>query len=355
MDTPLWGKQTELARSNFPIANRPLDVRVARALATIKRHAAAVNAALGVGDIDDELAGAIAEAAEQVERGELDDQFPVDIFQTGSGTSTNMNVNEVLATLVEAALDDRVPHPNDHINASPVVERHRPDGDPAGRRPPARRRGAPGGRCARRVVPGARRAFPPRGQGGPYPPDGRHPGDAGSGGRGVGGAAGAGAGALRRPTSSPSASCPSGARPSVRASTLPRASPSRWSPGSPPRPASRCEVADDPMVHMGGQGALAEASAGLRGIAIAFDEDRQRHPSAGQRAIVRVGRAAAPRTAGGIVDHAREGQPGALRVGQPGGGPGVRQRRHGGLRVVAGDPRAEHVPPGDGRSAAAVG
>ena len=118
MDTPLWGKQTELARSNFPIANRPLDVRVARALATIKRHAAAVNVALGVGDIDDELAGAIAEAAERVERGELDDQFPVDIFQTGSGTSTNMNVNEVLATLVEAALDDRVPHPNDHINAS---------------------------------------------------------------------------------------------------------------------------------------------------------------------------------------------------------------------------------------------
>ena len=118
MDTPLWGKQTELARSNFPIANRPLDVRVARALATIKRHAAAVNAALGVGDIDDELAAAIADAAERIERGELDDQFPVDVFQTGSGTSTNMNVNEVLATLVEAALDDRVPHPNDHINAS---------------------------------------------------------------------------------------------------------------------------------------------------------------------------------------------------------------------------------------------
>ena len=117
-DTPLWGKQTDLAVGNFPIAGRPLDPRVARALATIKRHAAGVNASLGVSGVDEQLAGAVADAARRVEAGELDHHFPVDTFQTGSGTSTNMNVNEVLAELVTAALDDRTVHPNDHINAS---------------------------------------------------------------------------------------------------------------------------------------------------------------------------------------------------------------------------------------------
>jgi fumarate hydratase class II len=113
----LWGKQTDLARGNFPIANRPLDVRVAHALAAIKRHAAVVNASLGVPGVDDEVAAAIGAAARRVESGELDEQFPVDVYQTGSGTSTNMNVNEVLATIAGGALGRDV-HPNDHVNAS---------------------------------------------------------------------------------------------------------------------------------------------------------------------------------------------------------------------------------------------
>ena len=125
----LWGKQTDLAIGNFPIARRPLDVRVAHALAAIKRHAAAVNAALGVPGVDDAMAAAIADAARRVEAGELDDQFPIDVYQTGSGTSTNMNVNEVLATLASAALGDgRAPQrPRQRVA---VVERHRADGDP---------------------------------------------------------------------------------------------------------------------------------------------------------------------------------------------------------------------------------
>ena len=114
---PLWGKQTELAIGNFPIARRPLDVRVAHALALIKRHAAAVNAELGVPGVDEQVAAAIADAARRIEAGELDDQFPVDVYQTGSGTSTNMNVNEVIATLASQALGVPV-HPNDHVNAS---------------------------------------------------------------------------------------------------------------------------------------------------------------------------------------------------------------------------------------------
>jgi fumarate hydratase, class II len=114
-----WGTQTELAVANFPIANRPLDVRVARALGTIKRHAARVNAALGVPGVDERVAEAIATAAQRVEAGELDDAFPVDVFQTGSGTSTNMNVNEVLAKAATDLLGDgTVVHPNDHVNAS---------------------------------------------------------------------------------------------------------------------------------------------------------------------------------------------------------------------------------------------
>jgi fumarate hydratase, class II len=116
---PPWGAQTELAVANFPIANRPLDVRVARALGTIKRHAARVNASLGVPGVDKRVARAIAAAAQQVEAGDLDDAFPVDVFQTGSGTSTNMNVNEVLAkTATELLGDGTVVHPNDHVNAS---------------------------------------------------------------------------------------------------------------------------------------------------------------------------------------------------------------------------------------------
>jgi fumarate hydratase class II len=114
---PLWGTQTELAIGNFPIARRPLDVRVAHALALIKRHAAHVNAALGVPGVDDRVAAAIADAAARVESGELDDQFPIDVYQTGSGTSTNMNVNEVVASLASSALGTAV-HPNDHVNAS---------------------------------------------------------------------------------------------------------------------------------------------------------------------------------------------------------------------------------------------
>jgi len=114
---PLWGDQTSLAIENFPIAHRPLDVRVVRALAMIKRHAASVNAMLDA--VPDDVAEAISAAAEQVAAGEHDEQFPIDVYQTGSGTSTNTNMNEVVASLASARLggESRV-HPNDHVNAS---------------------------------------------------------------------------------------------------------------------------------------------------------------------------------------------------------------------------------------------
>ncbi|HET6165460.1 MAG TPA: class II fumarate hydratase [Marmoricola sp.] len=110
----LWRAQTQRAVENFPISGATLESRHIHALAAIKSAAAKVNAELGV--IDEEQATAIRDAAAVVMSGDHDDQFPLDVFQTGSGTSSNMNMNEVLATLASRAGVDV--HPNDHVNAS---------------------------------------------------------------------------------------------------------------------------------------------------------------------------------------------------------------------------------------------
>ncbi|MFE9039273.1 class II fumarate hydratase [Streptomyces sp. NPDC012421] len=112
-----WRAQTQRAVENFPVSGQRLERAHIEALARIKAAAAKVNAELGV--IDRDRAEAIAAAAEEVAEGRWDDQFPVDVFQTGSGTSSNMNTNEVLATLAGERLPaDRAVHPNDHVNAS---------------------------------------------------------------------------------------------------------------------------------------------------------------------------------------------------------------------------------------------
>jgi fumarate hydratase class II len=115
-----WGAQTQRAVENFPISGRPIDRRLIRALALVKGHAATVNAGLrDVPKVDRRIAGAISGAAAEVAAGRWDDEFPVDVFQTGSGTSSNMNMNEVLARLAAEALDEPGSvHPNDHVNAS---------------------------------------------------------------------------------------------------------------------------------------------------------------------------------------------------------------------------------------------
>jgi fumarate hydratase class II len=110
----LWGAQTARAVQNFPISGLRMPLPIIHALAQVKSCAAHVNADLSALDAD--LAGAIAQAADEVANGLHDDQFPVDIFQTGSGTSTNMNVNEVVAHLAHLASGLEV-HPNDHVNA----------------------------------------------------------------------------------------------------------------------------------------------------------------------------------------------------------------------------------------------
>ncbi|MBV9953369.1 MAG: class II fumarate hydratase [Acidimicrobiia bacterium] len=110
-----WGAQTQRAVENFPISGRTIDRELIGALASIKGAGATVNARLKV--IPKEMATAIHDAAAEVASGAHDDQFPIDVFQTGSGTSSNMNMNEVIASLATERLGAPV-HPNDHVNAS---------------------------------------------------------------------------------------------------------------------------------------------------------------------------------------------------------------------------------------------
>src|SRR3954467_4238504 len=106
----LWGVETSKAVENFPVSGETVPAPVLHWLGRIKGAAARVNAELGLLDAED--AERIASAADRIAAGEFDDQFPIDVFQTGSGTSTNMNANEVIANLAGEGV-----HPNDHVNA----------------------------------------------------------------------------------------------------------------------------------------------------------------------------------------------------------------------------------------------
>ena len=110
-----WGAQTQRAVENLPVSGQRLEAAHIAALGRIKAAAATVNARLGV--LDGPVAEAIAAAAEEVAAGRWDAEFPVDVFQTGSGTSSNMNANEVIAALAGERLG-RAVHPNDEVNAS---------------------------------------------------------------------------------------------------------------------------------------------------------------------------------------------------------------------------------------------
>ena len=111
----LYAAQTQRALENFPVSGIPFPRPFIRALGLVKGTAAEVNRSLGL--LDSAVAESVSAAAAEVEAGEHDSQFPLDIFQTGSGTSTNMNTNEVIATLATRKLGGKV-HPNDHVNCS---------------------------------------------------------------------------------------------------------------------------------------------------------------------------------------------------------------------------------------------
>src|SRR5512143_245656 len=111
----LYGAQTQRAVDNFPISGQPLPRGMIRALGLIKAACAEVNRDLGL--LDAKIAEAIISAAADVADGKYDAHFPIDIFQTGSGTSSNMNANEVIAALASQRMGSKV-HPNDHVNMS---------------------------------------------------------------------------------------------------------------------------------------------------------------------------------------------------------------------------------------------
>src|SRR4051812_48686120 len=108
-ENQLWGGETSKAVDNFPVSGERVPASVVHWLGRIKGTAARVNADLGL--LDPELAERIAAAGDEVAEGKHDDQFPIDVFQTGSGTSSNMNANEVIANLAGEGV-----HPNDHVN-----------------------------------------------------------------------------------------------------------------------------------------------------------------------------------------------------------------------------------------------
>ena len=109
MADQLWGGETDKAINNFPVSGERVPPAVVHWLGRIKATAARVNGELGL--LDSEIADRVASAGDEVAAGEHDDQFPIDVFQTGSGTSSNMNANEVIANLAGEGV-----HPNDHVN-----------------------------------------------------------------------------------------------------------------------------------------------------------------------------------------------------------------------------------------------
>ncbi|MBT8100045.1 MAG: aspartate ammonia-lyase, partial [Gammaproteobacteria bacterium] len=111
----LWGAQTQRAVENFPISGQPMPRPFISALGLVKWAAAGANAELGL--LSNKLAVAVQKAALEVADGAHDRHFPIDVFQTGSGTSSNMNANEVIAHLATDKLGSEV-HPNDHVNMS---------------------------------------------------------------------------------------------------------------------------------------------------------------------------------------------------------------------------------------------
>ena len=174
--TELWGGETTKAVANFPVSGERVPLPVVRWLGRIKGTAARVNAELGL--LDAELAERIAAAGDEIAEGKHDAQFPIDVFQTGSGTSSNMNSNEVIATHLGRAPE----RPREH---GAVVQRRLPVRGPPRRAGRGDEHAAAGAGAARGVLRGQGRGLQGPRQVRPHAPDGRRPGDARPGVRGL--------------------------------------------------------------------------------------------------------------------------------------------------------------------------
>ena len=165
----LYGGETAKAVSNFPISGEPVPVEVVHWLGRIKGAAARANGELGL--LDKKLASAIAKAADEVASGAHDRQFPIDVFQTGSGTSSNMNANEVIGTLSGA-------HPNDHVNMGQSSNDVFPSAVHLAALDVAVNQTLPGARAAREVLRAQGDGVQERRQVRPHAPHGRRARDA---------------------------------------------------------------------------------------------------------------------------------------------------------------------------------
>ena len=175
----LWGGETAKALENFPISGERVPISVIHWLGRIKGAAAEVNKDLGL--LDREIADRIAAAGDKVAEGEYDDQFPLDVFQTGSGTSTNMNANEVIAKLATDSDPTHPVHPNDHVNMGQSSNDVFPTAVHLAALDTATHDLLPALERARVGVRGEGEGIQGRRQGGPDAPDGRGPGDARAG------------------------------------------------------------------------------------------------------------------------------------------------------------------------------
>ena len=233
----LWGSETGKAIENFPVSGERVPAPVVRWLGRIKAEAARVNAELGL--LDAEVAERMARAGDEVAAGEHDDQFPIDVFQTGSGTSSNMNANEVIANLAGEGV-----HPNDHVNMGQSSNDVFPSAvhlaavDSVHDGPAARARARWPARSPRKAD-----EFADAGEGRPHAHDGRRAGDARPGVR-----------RLRRPDP---------ARPRPRARRARRAPSRSRSAAPPPAPGStrtRSSPSEGARAARAGRGARATAS-----------------------------------------------------------------------------------------------
>ncbi len=170
----LWGAETAKAVENFPVSGHPIPAPVVHWLGRLKAAAARVNAELGLLDAD--LAERIAAAGDAVGAGEHDEQFPIDVFQTGSGTSSNMNANEVIANLAGDGI-----HPNDHVNMGQSSNDVFPSAVHLAALAQVTEDLLPAMDALAASLRGQGRGVRRRRQGRPHAPHGRGPGDAGTG------------------------------------------------------------------------------------------------------------------------------------------------------------------------------
>ena len=263
----LWGAQTQRAVENFPISGRPMPRGFIRALGLIKAAAAEVNAGLGL--LPKNRATAIRKAALEVADGMHDAHFPIDVFQTGSGTSSNMNANEVIATLASRAGRQRSVHPERRRQPRPELQRRDPDRDPrvgatGGGRAPDAGVEAPAhhDRAAREI---ARQHHQDR----PHPPDGRDAIDVRAGVRRMGGAIAVRAGPHRR---HPQARAPPADRRHRDRHRHQRRSALRQGDGEGVVDAcgTKFESADDKFEGLAAQDDLVELSGQLNALAVAL-------------------------------------------------------------------------------------